>query len=130
MRGGARGATRAHPWNSSGILTERGVQAALEKFVERTTLPIRLELSIGMPPPVAVGTAAYLSRVSEALTNAVKHAGAMDVRITVARTRNLLAVEVSDTGIGGAASHRGSGLCGLTDRVEALGGRLTVTRPP
>jgi len=67
--------------------------------------------------------------VSEALTNATKHSHASEVRVTAARTGEVLIVEVADDGIGGATVGGGTGLRGLTDRVEALGGTLTVTSP-
>jgi signal transduction histidine kinase len=68
--------------------------------------------------------------VSEALTNAAKHSHAGEARIAVSRKDGRLTVEVTDDGIGGAAPQGGSGLRGLTDRVEALGGTLVVSSPP
>jgi signal transduction histidine kinase len=111
------------------VLTERGLGAALEELADRAALPVYLEISIEPRPPTGVEAAAYFV-VSEALTNAVKHSHAHDVRIVASRTQAELVVEVADDGIGGAAPQRGSGLHGLTDRVEALGGRLVVSSPP
>jgi signal transduction histidine kinase len=111
------------------VLTERGLAAALEELTDRAALPTHLELSIDTRPPARVEAAAYFM-VSEALTNAAKHSHAGEVRVSASRERDLLIVEVTDDGIGGAAPQGGSGLRGLTDRVEALGGRLIVSSPP
>ena len=80
------------------------------------------ELTGRLPEPVEF--AAYFV-ASEALTNVAKHAGASRVSIRVAASPDLAVVEISDDGIGGASTDLGSGLRGLADRVEALGGRLT-----
>jgi signal transduction histidine kinase len=111
------------------VLTERGLEAALEELTDRAALPVFLEVSVHPRAPAQVEAAAYFV-VSEALTNAAKHSHAAEVRVTASRTDDLLIVEVVDDGIGGAVPHGGSGLRGLTDRVEALGGRLTVSSPP
>jgi signal transduction histidine kinase len=110
------------------VLSERGLGPALEELCGRAALPARLACAIDEPLPQQVEGAAYFL-VSEALTNAAKHSHGSEVRVDV-RTRDaVLAVEVSDDGIGGAGG-AGSGLRGLADRVEALGGRLTVSSPP
>jgi signal transduction histidine kinase len=75
--------------------------------------------------PERVETTAYYV-VSEALTNAAKHANAEVVEVTVEARDDTLALAISDDGVGGADPARGSGLVGLGDRVEALGGTLTV----
>jgi signal transduction histidine kinase len=75
-----------------------------------------------------VEVAAYYV-VSESLANVAKHAEANQARVLLAKTRDRLVVEVVDDGIGGADTERGSGLRGLADRVEALGGRLRVWTP-
>ena len=110
-------------------LTERGLEAALEELVDRAALPAYLEVVIDERPCPTVEAAAYFV-VSEALTNAVKHSHAHEVRIAVAREDGTLSVQVADDGIGGAAPQGGSGLRGLTDRVEALEGTLVVSSPP
>ncbi len=79
-----------------------------------------------MPAPVEAA-AYYL--VAEALTNASRHARSTYVRVDVARDDAGVLVEVSDDGVGGADASAGSGLRGLRDRVEALGGRLEVDSP-
>ena len=75
-----------------------------------------------------VEVAAYYV-VSESLTNIAKHAQATEARVSVERHDGRLVVEVVDDGVGGADTERGSGLRGLADRVEALGGRLRVWTP-
>jgi signal transduction histidine kinase len=110
-------------------LTERGLPAALNDLCQRATLPTHLECSLTERLSPAVETAAYFL-VSEALANAVKHAQATELRISVSVATARLMVEVIDDGIGGAQTVGGSGLRGLADRVEALGGRLTLSSPP
>jgi signal transduction histidine kinase len=111
------------------VLRERGLGAALDELADRAALPACVDVSIDERPCPAVEAAAYFV-VSEALTNAVKHSHAHDVRIAVWRENGRLTVEVSDDGIGGAAPEGGSGLRGLTDRVEALEGTLVLSSPP
>jgi len=112
-----------------GILTERGLGAALEELVYGARLP--LELDVGLPErlPERVEAAAYYV-VSEALTNVAKHAGAGAVQVSVRRADGRAVIEVADDGVGGADGARGTGLRGLADRVDALGGRLRVESPP
>jgi signal transduction histidine kinase len=111
------------------ILVERGLPAALDELCNRSALPAHLHVTLDARLPGQVESAAYFF-VSEALTNAAKHSHASEIRVAVARDGALLTVEVADDGIGGAAGGSGSGLRGLADRVEALGGRLTVSSPP
>jgi len=110
------------------ILVERGLPTALDELCRRATLPAQLQLDLDRRLPDRVETAAYFV-VSEALTNAAKHSHASEVRVTAAYAGTVLIVEVTDDGIGGATVGGGTGLRGLTDRVEALGGTLTVTSP-
>jgi signal transduction histidine kinase len=79
--------------------------------------------------PAPVETVAYYV-VSEALTNAAKHAQAREVRVAARCCGGLLTVEVADDGVGGAGTGKGSGLRGLADRAEAVGGRLSVCSAP
>jgi signal transduction histidine kinase len=67
---------------------------------------------------------------SEALTNVAKHAEANTVRLSAAHDEGILTIEVRDDGIGGVDAGRGSGILGLTDRVEALGGTISIASPP
>jgi signal transduction histidine kinase len=110
-------------------LIERGLGAALQELCHRSPVPSRLEILLDSRPPAEAEAAAYFV-ASEAITNAAKHARAGEARITVFSSRQRLVIEVADNGIGGAIAHKGSGLRGLTDRVEALGGRLTISSPP
>jgi signal transduction histidine kinase len=110
------------------VLVERGLGAALDDLARRAALPVRLDMALDARLPEPVEAAAYFA-ASEALTNAAKHAHAGEVRLSARRAGATLVVEVADDGIGGAAPGAGSGLRGLTDRVEALGGRLLVSSP-
>jgi signal transduction histidine kinase len=110
------------------VLTDRGLEAALEALASRAQLPVEIEgASSDLPPPVEA--AAYYV-VAEALTNVTKYAQASSVRVKVARSNGYALVEVADDGIGGADPARGSGLSGLADRVASLSGRLAVDSPP
>jgi signal transduction histidine kinase len=111
------------------ILVERGLAAALDDLSRRAALPVRLDIAVIGRLPEQVEGAAYFV-VSEALANAAKHSHASEVRLAASEEAGLLVLEVSDDGIGGAAPGGGSGLRGLADRVEALGGRLLVSSPP
>ena len=112
-----------------GILTERGLPAALEELAYRARLPLELDVALAERLPDRVELAAYYV-VSEALTNVAKHAKASAVRIRVQRSDGRAVVEVADDGVGGAGGAQGTGLSGLADRVDALGGRLHVESPP
>jgi signal transduction histidine kinase len=108
------------------ILTDRGLTPAVEAIAARSTLPVEVN---GLPPerlPEPIEAAAFYV-VSESLANVVKYASASRARVELARDDGLLVVEVSDDGVGGADAGKGSGLRGLSDRVEALGGRLRVS---
>lgn len=112
-----------------GILTERGLPAALGELAQRISMPVLLDVPVTGRLPERVEEAAYFV-VSEALTNVVKHARATSCVVAVTQGDDVLVVRVSDDGTGGADVDRGSGLRGLRDRVEALGGRLTITSSP
>jgi signal transduction histidine kinase len=120
VRGLARG---LHP----PILTEAGLAAALESLAERSPIPVRVDAPEDRYAP-AVEAAAYFV-VAEALTNVAKYSGASSATVTVRPTNGGLSVQVTDDGRGGADPDRGSGLRGLTDRVAAIGGRLTIQSP-
>jgi PAS domain S-box-containing protein len=110
------------------VLTDRGLRAAVETLAGRAPVPVEIA---GLPEerlPEPVEAAAYYL-ISEALTNVAKYADASRVRVRVARTDGNVVVEVSDDGVGGADAAGGSGLRGLADRVEALGGSLDVASP-
>ena len=110
------------------VLSDRGLRTAVEMLAGRAPVPIEIA---GIPDerlPAPVEAAAYYL-IAEALTNVAKYAGASSVLIRVTATDARVVVEVSDDGVGGADAARGSGLRGLTDRVEALGGTLEVSSP-
>jgi signal transduction histidine kinase len=111
------------------LLVERGLAAALDELCRRAALPIHVRLQLDGRLPDQVESAAYFV-ASEALTNAAKHSHASEVRVAASAGAGTLTVEVCDDGIGGAGPAGGSGLRGLADRVEALGGRFTVSSPP
>jgi len=110
------------------ILSERGLAPALEALAARSPVPVDVEIP-GDRLPVPVEAAAYFV-VSEAVTNATKHAGAGAVSVRVASENGSAVVEVADDGSGGADPAGGTGLRGLEDRVAALDGVLTVDSPP
>jgi signal transduction histidine kinase len=110
-------------------LAEGGLRPALKALARRSTIPVRLDLGVDGRLPEPIELAAYYV-VCEALTNAAKHSSATVIDVEVAADAGMLRVRVRDDGRGGADLTRGTGLIGLTDRVEALGGRLTLHSPP
>ncbi len=111
------------------LLTERGLPAALDELCRRAALPTRLDVTIDRRLPDQIETAAYFL-VSEALTNAAKHSHATEIRVFASYRDQRLTMEIGDDGIGSATPTGGSGLRGLADRIEALGGRFTISSPP
>jgi len=110
------------------ILSERGLQPALKALGRRSAVPVELDLRAGRRLPGPVEVAAYYS-VSEALANAAKHAHASVVQVELDARDQIVRLAIRDDGIGGADPAQGSGLVGLSDRIEALGGTLHVTSP-
>ncbi|MGD1169648.1 GAF domain-containing protein [Mycobacterium seoulense] len=111
------------------ILSTGGLPAAFKTLARRSPVPVNLDVTIGQRLPDSIEVAAYYV-VAEALTNAAKHARATEVRIRARTTDDTLELLISDDGIGGADSDKGSGLIGLKDRIEVLGGRMQVDSPP
>ena len=111
------------------ILVEAGLGGALHVLAQRSALPVRLHLHADDRMPAESEATAYYV-VSEAFANAVKHARASAVDIQVDMLEGMLTVQVSDDGVGGADASCGSGLTGIRDRVEAVGGTLAVHSPP
>jgi signal transduction histidine kinase len=109
------------------VLSEGGLDAALEDLAERATVPVELS-PCGERFEAAVEAAAYFV-CTEALTNIGKYAEASHARISVTRRGDCVEVAIWDDGVGGADIDAGSGLRGLRDRVEALGGTLSVESP-
>jgi signal transduction histidine kinase len=110
------------------ILSQGGLTHALRSLVRRSALPVELEVHAETRLPEPVEVAAYYV-VSEALTNAAKHAHAAAVCVAVEVRDGLLELSIRDDGRGGADPSLGSGLIGLTDRVDALGGTIDVASP-
>jgi signal transduction histidine kinase len=111
-----------------GILTERGLGPALRELAYAAQVPVDLAVAVEERLPDPVEAAAYYV-VAEALANVSKYASATGVAVTVGRRNGRAVVEVADDGVGGADPARGSGLRGLADRIEALGGAFAVESP-
>ncbi|GAA4244550.1 hypothetical protein GCM10022255_008040 [Dactylosporangium darangshiense] len=110
------------------ILSQGGLGPALKTLARRCPIPVTLNPGARRRLPACVEVAAYYA-VSEALTNAVKHARATAIDIDIDLDGEALVLSIHDDGVGGADPVLGSGLVSLTDRVEALGGQLQVTSP-
>jgi signal transduction histidine kinase len=108
------------------VLTDRGLDAALNGLAGRSPVPVELVQTLDERLPSSVESAVYFV-VAEALTNVARYAQAHAVRVTVVRRNGRVDVQVSDDGVGGADPAHGSGLRGLSDRVAALDGRLELT---
>jgi signal transduction histidine kinase len=111
------------------VLSDRGLDAALDGLTHRAPLPVELGRTPGGRLPDRVESAAYFV-VAEALTNVAKYAHATHASVNVTRSDGQVLVEVADDGVGGADPATGSGLSGLLDRVSALGGELEVDSRP
>ena len=125
---------RCHrPRSTGSVLTTGGLGLALRTLAHRAPLSVELHIYVDGRLPEPVETGAYYT-IAEALTNAAKHAHAAAVTITVDTTTDTdttaLRLTVHDDGVGGADLSRGTGLLGLKDRVEALGGYITLHSPP
>lgn len=110
------------------ILSRGGLGAALRTLARRSSIPVQLDLSEQAPVPERVEMALYYL-VSEALTNAAKHAHASVVHVDLEADQAAVQLSVRDNGVGGARCAQGSGLLGLRDRIEALGGTFDITSP-
>jgi signal transduction histidine kinase len=110
------------------ILSEAGLQAALKALARRSAVPVELDLRTERRLPEHVEVAAYYA-VSEALANAAKHARASVVHVELDTPNTVVRLSIRDDGIGGADPAKGSGLTGLRDRIEAVGGTFDVTSP-
>ena len=110
------------------ILTEAGLGPALRALARRSDVPVDVDVRLDERLPAPVEAAAYYI-ASEALTNVAKHAHANVVELIAAHDNEGLTLEVRDDGVGGVDAGRGSGILGLTDRVEALGGTISIASP-
>jgi signal transduction histidine kinase len=111
------------------VLTGHGLAVALEQVAARAPVPVVLRVDVEERLAEPIEVAAYYV-VTECLANLAKHAQASRAEVSIVRTGGEVVVECVDDGIGGADVDAGSGLRGLADRVEALGGRLRVWTPP
>jgi signal transduction histidine kinase len=111
------------------ILSRGGLSPALKVLARRSAVPVELVLAVDRRLPDSAEVAAYYV-VAEALTNAAKYARATEVQVSVDTEGPNLHLSVRDDGIGGADTTKGSGLVGLIDRVEALGGTLSISSLP
>lgn len=111
------------------ILTKSGLRPALQALARQAAVLVRLDVQVAERLPDPTEVAAYYA-VAEALTNTAKHARASAAKVEVTAGEGMLRVSVRDDGCGGATFGCGSGLVGLKDRVEALGGRLSLDSPP
>ncbi len=110
------------------ILEDRGLDAALSAVVARSPVPVELTVDVERRPGAAVESTAYFV-VSEALVNVARHSRATRASVSIMGGNDRLVVEITDNGVGGADAARGTGLAGLSERVEAVGGWLRVLSP-
>ncbi|WP_238007090.1 DUF4118 domain-containing protein [Dactylosporangium sp. AC04546] len=110
------------------VLGAGGLAPTLKALARRSAIPVNLRVHTDHRPPTPVEVAAYYV-VSESLTNAAKHSRASMVDVNVTTQSDVLKLAIRDDGVGGADPARGSGLTGLQDRVEALGGHLDISSP-
>jgi signal transduction histidine kinase len=110
------------------VVSGHGLGVALEQLAAHAAVPVRLYVNAGSRLPEPLEVAAYYL-VSESLANVAKYAHASSATVEVTRRTVDVLVEIADDGVGGADETRGSGLRGLADRVEALGGQLRVWSP-
>jgi signal transduction histidine kinase len=111
------------------ILSSRGLGPALKAIADRSQIPVTLDLRTEARLGEHVEVPAYYV-VSEALTNAVKYSNASSVHLTAEVVDGVLRLPIDDDGVGGADPAQGSGLVGLKDRVEAVGGTLRIQSEP
>jgi signal transduction histidine kinase len=111
------------------MLSERGLKPAMQAVADRSSVPVRVEVDPGERLAPAQEAALYFT-ASEALANVARYASAAEASIEVRRGPGEVTLTVRDDGVGGADMGKGTGLRGLADRVEALGGTLEVVSPP
>ena len=111
------------------VLSQGGLRPALKGLARRSAVPVQLDIRAERRLPEHVELCAYYV-IAEALTNTAKHAAASEVHVNVVADDEMLRIEVRDNGRGGADIEGGSGIVGLKDRVDALGGSLVLDSPP
>ena len=110
------------------MLTDRGVEAAVRSLIQRAPVPVDFRTAVPVRVDATIEAAGYFL-VSEALTNIAKYAQATSVSVELELAGDTLVVTIADDGLGGADPKRGSGLRGLVDRVQAVGGHLEISSP-
>jgi signal transduction histidine kinase len=108
------------------LVEELGIAGAVRELARRSPVPVDVTVGPSVEGDLASQAGLYFV-CSEALVNASKHAGATSISIRLERSADLLVADIEDDGVGGADAARGTGLTGLRDRIEALGGWLTVS---
>jgi PAS domain S-box-containing protein len=111
------------------LLTQAGLGASLRALTRNFPVPVKLDVNVVARPSESIEIAIYYA-ISEALANVVKYARASEIAVALRTSANAIRATVEDDGVGGAEASGGSGLVGLIDRVEALGGRFTLDSPP
>jgi PAS domain S-box-containing protein len=111
------------------LLSQAGLGASLRALARKSSIPVRLDVSVSERPSESTETAVYYV-ISEALANAAKHSRASEISVVLTTSRSEIRATIEDDGRGGAEASAGSGLVGLIDRVEALGGRFALDSPP
>jgi signal transduction histidine kinase len=112
-----------------GVLAHQGLGPAMRTLARRSVIPVELQTVVDERLPEPIEVAAYFV-TSEAFANAAKHAQATLIEVSLTTSDSSLLLSIRDDGVGGADPTRGSGLVGLTDRVEAIGGTLDITSAP
>jgi signal transduction histidine kinase len=110
-------------------LSRGGLALSLRSLARKSPIPVALDVDVERRPPPSIETAVYYV-VSEALANAIKHSRASTISVRIGRHADVVRATIADDGVGGAVAGTGSGLKGLIDRVEALGGRLAFESAP
>jgi PAS domain S-box-containing protein len=111
------------------LLTQAGLGASLRALTRNFPVPVKLDVNVAERPSESIEIAVYYV-ISESLANVVKHARASAIAVALRTSGDRIRATVEDDGVGGAEASGGSGLVGLIDRVEALGGRFTLDSPP
>ena len=111
------------------LLSRAGSGPSLRALARRSPIPVKLDVRVSERPSESIETAVYYV-ISEALANAAKHARASEISVVLTTSRSEIRAIVEDDGSGGAEASAGSGLVGLIDRIEALGGKVALHSPP
>jgi len=109
------------------ILTSEGLAAAVQAMTDRLPTPVRIDITLARLPPAVEVTAYFV--ICEALTNIVKHSAAMQAHVTARVDKGRLELQICDDGVGGAARN-GTGISGMADRIQAMGGEFTLHSAP